>query len=319
MADNLTTTSEVDPGTQVFYDRVLLERSLPDLIYEIGAQVRNIPVHGGDQIKMRRYTNLTAATTPLTEGVTPPGQQMSKTDIMATVKQYGDFVHITDVVVLIGQDRLLTEAAELLGEQQGETRDTLVRDVLVATASVSNASGGSNGDTPTEITKTDIDGVVKVLGQGRAKEFRPRIKAGTGQGTSPIRKAYIGKLDVDITDDLEKVSGFLSVAQYPSQAGVEDSEWGSTNKVRWLKTDIGHVSTGASTLSADVYSCLIHGQNAFGVTTIEQGNSKNIVKGYGSAGTADPLNQRATSGWKMMHACRILNDAHIHNLKVTHS
>jgi len=36
---------------------------------------------------------------------------------------------------------------------------------------------------------------------------------------------------------------------------------------------------------------------------------KNIIKPLGSAGTADPLNQRATSGWKATFVAKILNNA----------
>lgn len=34
-----------------------------------------------------------------------------------------------------------------------------------------------------------------------------------------------------------------------------------------------------------------------------------ITKPLGSAGTADPLDQRATQGWKMNHVAVILNNA----------
>jgi N4-gp56 family major capsid protein len=48
----------------------------------------------------------------------------------------------------------------------------------------------------------------------------------------------------------------------------------------------------------DIYSTLILGANAYGTTSIDGGGLTHIVKQLGSAGTADPLNQRATVGWK---------------------
>lgn len=51
------------------------------------AQVKDIPKNGSSVIKFRRYTNLSAATTALTEGVTPAGSQLAKTDVTATVLQ----------------------------------------------------------------------------------------------------------------------------------------------------------------------------------------------------------------------------------------
>ena len=47
-----------------------------------------------------------------------------------------------------------------------------------------------------------------------------------------------------------------------------------------------------------MYSTLILGANAYGVTELENGGLEHIVKQLGSAGTADPLNQRASAGWK---------------------
>lgn len=47
-----------------------------------------------------------------------------------------------------------------------------------------------------------------------------------------------------------------------------------------------------------VYATLVIGDDAYGVTNISDGGLQHIVKQLGSAGTADPLNQRATAGWK---------------------
>lgn len=48
----------------------------------------------------------------------------------------------------------------------------------------------------------------------------------------------------------------------------------------------------------DVYATLVFGENAYGTTEITGGGLELIVKQLGSAGTSDPLNQRATVGWK---------------------
>ena len=52
----------------------------------------------------------------------------------------------------------------------------------------------------------------------------------------------------------------------------------------------------------DVYATLIIGDNAYGTTEISGGGLQHIVKQLGSAGTADPLNQRATAGWSATKA-----------------
>ena len=48
----------------------------------------------------------------------------------------------------------------------------------------------------------------------------------------------------------------------------------------------------------DAYATLVIGKNAYGVTEVTGGGLETIVKQLGSAGTSDPLNQRATVGWK---------------------
>lgn len=61
----------------------------------------------------------------------------------------------------------------------------------------------------------------------------------------------------------------------------------------------------------DVYATLVLGANAYGVTEITGGGLEFISKSLGSAGTADPLDQRATAGWKCTRACKILVDEYL--------
>lgn len=59
-----------------------------------------------------------------------------------------------------------------------------------------------------------------------------------------------------------------------------------------------------------VYSCLFIGKGAYGVIDLSEGTEV-IVKPRGSSGTADPLDQRSTVGWKGVHAAAILYDEYI--------
>ena len=54
----------------------------------------------------------------------------------------------------------------------------------------------------------------------------------------------------------------------------------------------------AGACGIDVYATLVFGDNAYGTTSLADGGLEHIVKQLGSAGTSDPLNQRATVGWK---------------------
>ena len=71
----------------------------------------------------------------------------------------------------------------------------------------------------------------------------------------------------------------------------------------------GTVTPKAS--ARDVYSTLILGADAYGVTEITGGGLQHIVKQLGSAGTADPLDQRATAGWKATKVAERLVEAYM--------
>ncbi|MBR5768531.1 MAG: N4-gp56 family major capsid protein [Clostridia bacterium] len=66
-----------------------------------------------------------------------------------------------------------------------------------------------------------------------------------------------------------------------------------------------------------VYSTLIIGDNAYGVTEIEGGGLKHITKQLGSAGSGDPLNQRATVGWKATKAAKRLVEEYMVRVETT--
>jgi len=75
-----------------------------------------------------------------------------------------------------------------------------------------------------------------------------------------------------------------------------EGEIGSYEDIRFIETNNAKIKASAGESSNDVYCTLVFGQNAYGITRISGEALKNIVKPLGSAGSADPLDQRATSG-----------------------
>lgn len=65
-----------------------------------------------------------------------------------------------------------------------------------------------------------------------------------------------------------------------------------------------------SGVAPDVHAALVFGKDSYGVVDINgEGTVQSIVKGLGSAGSGDPLDQRATVGGKVAsYACTILNN-----------
>ena len=81
-----------------------------------------------------------------------------------------------------------------------------------------------------------------------------------------------------------------------------------------IKTDSVIYPAGGSSTDKPVYSTIILGADAYGVTSLKE-NLQTIVKSLGSAGTADPLNQRATMGWKAHYLAKILEDLNMVRLE----
>lgn len=311
----ITTVSVLPPAVRDYYDRLLLMTAYPTLIHTKFAQRRRLPRKMGDTIVFRRYNRLATVPVPLVDGVTPPGASLSVADIKARVDFYGNYVMITNQVELTVEDQVLNESSRLLAQNLGQTIDEVTRDVLASTSSVLQCANGSNGQTPTELNKLDIDIAVKTLLGNDAEMISQVISGIDAFGTSPIRPAFWGYMDTDLLDDLEQVSNFQTTASYPSDRTVLDSEWGATGNVRWLYTSVGSVSSA----SPAVYNDFIIGKEAYAVVHLGSESGDFYIEPLGSAGSADPLHQRGTVGWQHPFVARILNDAFMLNLMATHS
>jgi len=211
----------------------------PTLVHTKFAQKRVLPEKMGDTIVFRRYSRLDTVPVPLVDGITPPGSPLSATDIKARVDFYGNFVTVTNQVELTVEDRVLNEAARLLAQNLAQTLDEVTRDVLASTSSVLQCANGVNGNTPTELTKADIDISVRTL-LGLDAEMISEVVVGRDAfGTTPVRPAFWAYIDTDLLDDLEQVANFAHSSQYANQQSVLDSEWGATGrKIARLKLNL---------------------------------------------------------------------------------
>lgn len=312
---SMTTHLELPPAVREYYERLILMTAFPKLIHGRFAQKRMMPSKEGDTIVFRRYTKMDTVPIPLIDGITPPGAQLSVTDIKARIDWYGNFVTFTNRVMETVEDKVLNECTTLLAQNMGQTIDEVTRDVLASTSSVLLCSNGINLGTPTELTKADIDAATKTLLSNDAEMHTSVIKGTNAFATAPIRPSFWGLIHTDLLDDLESVSNFVATANYSSQEPVQDAEWGNTSNVRWLYSSVASHSTA----TPSVYNNIILAKEAYAMVHLGAESGKMSVKQLGSAGAADPLDQRGSVGWSHPFVARILNDAFIINLMATHS
>lgn len=318
-------TATLSVKLQDYYDKTALEKAVPRLLYRKFAQSRPLPKNSGDTIRFKRWGTLPNATTPLIEGVTPVGGNITVTELTATVQQYGYWVPVTDKVQLLHPDPILTEIAEELGDQQGETMDELMRNQLAAGSNVQYAGGvASRSAVVATLTGEDLDKAIRALKNANALPISNIITASTGIGTSPIRPAYIAIVHPNTTYSLEKIEGWVPVERYASQTGILEGEVGAYKGVRFIETtnglnfpdsggavgSTGNMSTSGTNL--DVYATIIFAKNAYGEVPLTGTSSAVIIKVHGdrdTSDTSDPLNQRGSAGWKAMWTGKILNDS----------
>lgn len=370
-----TTTSTLSPEVRTAYDTRLLEAARPKLIFAQFGDKRPVPKNQGKFIQLRRFELLPSATVPLTEGVTPNGNTLTVTQVNLGVQQYGDFIQVSDVVTWVDIDPILTEGADILGEQAGKTLDGLARDYMNIGASVRYANGKLSRGSLTATDKINTLDIKKVV--------RDLEKA----SVPTINGSYVGIVSPDTALDITALPEWLTPQEYNSATaanGLFNNEIGSLYNIRFVKAEratvfsgqgSGRTVSGASVVSGgtgytqgavvtytdstgtgatgtanvtggavtsvtqtapgsnytgavtatvaggtgavltvntsagiDVHSTLIFGKNAFVSTEIEGEALQMIAKPLGSAGAADPLDQRATQGWKATFGGAIAND-----------
>lgn len=293
MGTMTTGTAALSPEMQTYYDRRLLDNAKPVLVHGNYGQKRNIPKNNGKTVQFRKFTPLAAATTPLTEGVTPSGNSLEVTEITATVDQYGDFIEISDVLDFTAIDPILDETSELLGNQAGETLDVITRDILHAGTNVQYAGGVAGRVNVAAANKLTVDELRKAVRTLKKNKAKPAVRR-NGKGY------YVCIVGPDTTYDIQDDSKWIDIQKYQDQKGLLDGEIGMAYGVIFVETTEAKVFAGAGAAAIDVHSTLLLGKDAYGVIDIEgKGAIKNIIKAFGSAGTADPLDQRSTSGWKV--------------------
>lgn len=311
----VTTSSILPAPVAQSFSYKLLAVPTPYMIHNIPAMLKRMPRNGGTTLRMRRYNPLATATVPLgNSGVTPPAQTLTAVDIDAQMSFYGTYIVLNEQVTLQNQDPVLNEAAQRLGVSLRQSEDELTRNMLAATASVINCTGGSNGDNPTELSRSDIDEVVRTLMTNNAYTISDNIEGEDRFGTAPVRDAFFVMASTQLIGDLEEVDGFIAKAQYPNQMSTLRPEWGSIGNTRWLLSSIGGVDSNASALGADVYNCFVTGMEAYAVVE-QDGYSANFI--YRPPIYDGPLAQNAYVGYKFAQVPRITNDAWVINLQTT--
>lgn len=289
MATTTHTYGNLTAEQKTFYDRTLLSRLLPNLTFLKYGQKRPMPKNEGDTINFRRFNSLDVPAASLTEGVTPDGDNLSITAVTATVAQEGNWVRLSDKISMVGIDPVLTESAALMGENAAKTLETRCADVIFKGTSQQFAGGAASA---------------AAIAAGKvvnSEEIKKAVRTLRNNNAEPLEGGYyIGFCDPDVAYDLQNDSLWQDISKYNGAENIMKGEIGRIHGVRFILTTMCPTDTKTAT-AGTLHKTLIVGKDAYGVVDVD-GSSKPeiIIKPTGSAGTEDPLNQRASVGWKAM-------------------
>lgn len=307
---------DITSRTAAFAAKNHLEHAAPVEVLARFGDMKELPKNGTNQIKFRRPVPFAAATTPLTEGVTPDGGSLSYEDVSVTLAQYGDFVEITDVIADTHEDPVLKDITMLTGEQAALTKEMLLWGTLKAGT---NKFYGGDADSTATVAAGDVmtraiqRKVTKALKGQKAQKVTSMLSGSQNYNTTPVDAAFVAFCHTDLESSIRDMSGFVPVEEYGSMKALP-YEIGKVEDVRYVASPEleANAAAGAGTPGIDVYTIIIVGKNAYGHAALRGGKAAPImVQNPGTPRGGDPLGQRGTVGWKCYDAPLVLNQAWI--------
>lgn len=284
---NMTNSSALSAGMQTYYNRELLRTFEPNLVHLQFGDEHRMPPHSGLVMNMRKLIPLETNTKALSEGDPGESVMLAETEVTVQLQQYGEYARCTDKLDLTHLDMDIMRRTKLFGDAGARSIDAVVREELAKCANVIYAGGKASR---AELTAAD---------KLTSRELRKAVKTLKKNHAQTFGGYYVAIIGPDTMYDLQEDEAFVKVSQYQDKENIYTGEVGRLFGVRLVETTEAKIFEGAGASGADVASVIVLGQYAYGVTSLKGAKPRVIVKPAGSAGTADPLDQISTVGWKM--------------------
>lgn len=294
---NMTTTTTLTKGMQTYYNRLLLEDKESVLVHQQFCKHYPFPKNSGTTMNIRKFLKIRENTTALTEGNPGNPTTMVETETTLSIRQYGDWMQTSDWIDMVHLDMNLEERVKLMGNAGLRSVDSLVRAVMENGNNIQYAMADEE-----HRPITSVDGLTAkdVL---TTRELRKAVRFLKNKHADPFADGlYVAIITPDIIFDLQDDPQFVAVSQYQDKENIYRGEIGKLNGlygVRLVETTIDRVNPKTNTGSVPYMNVIVLGKDAVADTDLEGANPHVIVKPAGSAGTADPLNQISTVGWKL--------------------
>ena len=306
-----TDTSNFDKLVATLIRKELEQELLPTLphLQDTGAYVKATFVRGTNStMRFLRIPHLTVTTnsgtvTPgtapwLTEGTAPTAQALSFGYEEFTAYQAGQRVELSDLALDEAPQDLMSEASVRVARQAAATIDEYVGRILAAGTSVIYAGQGNLARTDVGVTDTLTGTLVRRAAQGMKLDNIPQFGDGTYHAI--VSPAVVFDFEED-----DALGGWKAIGTYTTPGGILAGELGKYAGVRFQESSNARTFAAGGAGSADVYSTLIMGPDAFAF-----GDWGNVTTHYvAPGGHGDELSQVASIGWKGRFGAMLVDEA----------
>ena len=276
---------------KTFYDTELLENARAEMYYAQFAKTQPLPAGNGKTVEWRKWNTFEKAG-ELQEGVTPNGQTFGQTHMVDTIKQYGTFAPVTDVLEFTAYDDVILGATEEMGASAAETQETLIRDALLTNMNVLYCDK-SDGSTPSTESGLTIDCLLTPAMVAKAATKLKKDRA------PKINGKYVAVIHPSVAHDLRQSDEWVDAHKYAATAEIFNGEIGELHGVRFVESTFAPITNGdGKGTNLAHYSTFFFGKDAFGIIDPDGGALEMIVKDKSQIG--GPLNQYSTIGYKFM-------------------
>ena len=284
---NMTGSTGLTPGMQTYYNRELLRTFEPELVHLQFGDEHRMPENSGLVMNMRKIIPLETNTSALAEGEPGESVMLTETEVTVKLEQYGEYARCTDKLDLSHLDMNILRKTKLFGDAGARSIDAVVREELATCTNVIYANGKTSRG---ELTAAD---------KLSTKELRKAVRRLKKAHAQTFGGYYIAIVGPETFYDLQDDETFVAVSRYQDKEAIYTGEIGRLFGCRIVETTEAKIFEGAGEGGCDVASVIVLGQYAYGYTSFKGAKPRVIVKPAGSAGTADPLEQISTVGWKM--------------------
>jgi N4-gp56 family major capsid protein len=315
MQSGITNINTMAPELPLQASEDLLSTPMFNLIHSFGVDLHHAESYVGQTTRMSRFERLSTDGGQLDgSGIDPAPEVPVRSDIDAKMEIYAKTIVTNEQVILWQNSKTLTKFTALLGQWLREKEDLLMRDLFSSSVSYINATGGLNGDQPSNISLNDVNNIENILLGNDARTMLTDLQATLRFGTAGVRDAFIALAHTNLSSDLQKVQGVLLKSAYPTQEGIRPEEYCSISRFRFFVSSKAAKTPGISLKGNTVYTVPMYGLEA--AAKIEQNNYTAVI-GYRPPWVVSSVAQNSQLYAKFAIARAITNQNWISGLNVT--